>query len=201
MQHDPSFYRHLIGALWLAWALYWLFGAFNTKVTQRREPLGSRLAYVLPLIVAAVLLGWRHLPWGPLLGMRLWPRSFALYWTGVALLAAGLLFAVWARVHLGRNWSGAVTVKEGHELIRTGPYTLTRHPIYSGLLLAVIGTAITSGTLRAWVGVVIIAVAFAVKVRAEERFMRETFPGEYERYCEEVPALVPFTKPRRSAPR
>ena len=133
--------------------------------------------------------------------MRLWPRSFALYWTGVALLAAGLLFAVWARVHLGRNWSGAVTVKEGHELIRTGPYKLTRHPIYSGLLLAVIGTAITSGTLRAWVGVVIIAIAFAVKVRAEERFMRETFPGEYERYCEEVPALVPFTKPRRSAPR
>jgi protein-S-isoprenylcysteine O-methyltransferase Ste14 len=201
MQHDPSFYRHLIAALWLAWALYWLVGAFNTKVTQRRETLGSRLAYVLPLIVAAVLLGWRHLPWGPLLAMRLWPRSLALYWTGVALLTAGLLFAVWARVHLGRNWSGSVTVKEGHELIRTGPYGLTRHPIYSGLLLAVIGTAVTSGTVRAWVGVVIIAVAFVVKARAEERFMRETFPGEYERYREEVPALVPFTKPRRSAPR
>src|ERR1700685_1746375 len=133
MQHDPSFYRHLIGALWLAWALYWLVSAFNTKVTQRREPLGSRLAYVLPLIVAAVLLGWRHLPWGPLLAMRLWPRSFALYWTGVALLAAGLLFAVWARVHLGRNWSGTGAVKEGSGVIRSGPPAPPRPPAHTGL--------------------------------------------------------------------
>jgi len=117
------------------------------------------------------------------------------------VLIAGLGFAVWARVHLGRNWSGAVTVKEGHELIRTGPYGYVRHPIYTGILTGVIGTVVCSGTLRATLGFVIIAVALTRKLRTEEALMRETFPGQYEKYCEEVPALVPFTRLRRSAPR
>jgi protein-S-isoprenylcysteine O-methyltransferase Ste14 len=108
---------------------------------------------------------------------------------------------VWARVHLGRNWSGNVTVKEGHELIHTGPYRYVRHPIYTGILTGAIGTAICSGTLRAALGLTVLAAAFIVKLRAEERFMRETFPGQYQKYCEEVPALVPFTRLPRSAPR
>ena len=78
-----------------------------------------------------------------------WQRSFSAYWIGLALLCAGLAFAVWARVELGRNWSGSVTVKEGHELIRSGPYAYVRHPIYTGLIAALIGTAVIIGTLRA----------------------------------------------------
>jgi protein-S-isoprenylcysteine O-methyltransferase Ste14 len=135
------------------------------------------------------------------LSLRLWPRSLIVYWIGLAVLVAGLGFAVWARVHLGRNWSGAVTIKEDHELIRTGPYTYVRHPIYTGILTGVIGTAICSGTLRATLGFLIIAIALVRKLRAEEVFMRETFPGQYEKYREEVPALVPFTRLQRSAPR
>src|SRR5262249_30603247 len=135
------------------------------------------------------------------LGARLWPRSFGAYWCGVALLAAGLAFSVWARVRLGRNWSGTVTVKEGHELIRSGPYAWVRHPIYTGLITAVAGTAITFGTVRAFLGLLLVAAGLLRKLRAEERFMRETFPGEYERYSATVPALVPFTRPRQSAPR
>jgi protein-S-isoprenylcysteine O-methyltransferase Ste14 len=196
MRHDPNFYRHLILWAWAAWALFWLVTAFSTKKTERREPLGSRLAYVLPLLIGGLLIGVRYFPWAPFLSLRLWPRSFLLYCVGFALLIAGLAFAIWARVHLGRNWSGAVTVKEGHELIRTGPYGYVRHPIYTGIVAGVIGTAICSGTVRAALGFVIIAVALVRKLRMEEKFMREVFPGQYEQYAAEVPALIPFTKPK-----
>lgn len=200
MHHDPLFYRHLIFWVWVAFALYWLIAAFNTKRTQRREPLRSRLLYISALVLGGVLIGWHHSAWGELLTRRLWPRSASLYFVGLAILIAGVAFAVWARVHLGRNWSGNVTVKEGHELIRSGPYAFVRHPIYTGILAAVLGTAVCSGTVRALVGLLIITAALIVKLRAEERFMRETFPGQYERYSAEVPALVPFTKVRRAAP-
>jgi protein-S-isoprenylcysteine O-methyltransferase Ste14 len=200
MQHAPPIYRHVIGLLWFAWAGYWMVSSVRIKAAVRRESTASRLAHVIPLIVGAVLIGWRNLPWGAL-NARLWPHSLTAYWIGLTLLIAGLAFAVWARVHLGRNWSGAVTVKEGHELIRSGPYAYVRHPIYTGLITAVLGTAIVSGTVRAAVGLVIITVSLLRKLRTEEAFMRETFAGEYERYSADVPGLVPFTKPRQSAPR
>jgi protein-S-isoprenylcysteine O-methyltransferase Ste14 len=198
--HPPSVYRHIISVLWIAWAAYWLISAANSKATVRRESLASRLGYVLPLLVGGLLIGWRHLPW-EWLNARLWPRSLTAYWIGVALLAAGLAFSVWARVHLGRNWSGSVTVKESHELIRTGPYGIVRHPIYTGLIAAMLGTAIASGTVRAALGVVIVTASFLYKLRLEEAFMRETFPDQYPGYAASVPRLVPFTKPRQSAPR
>jgi protein-S-isoprenylcysteine O-methyltransferase Ste14 len=194
--HDPLFYRHLIFWIWCAWALLWLMAAFATKKTVRREPLGPRLLYVLTGVIGAVLLASHGLPWSALMNLRLWPRSELSYWIGLAVLLAGVAFAVWARVHLGSNWSGTVTVKEDHELIRTGPYRYVRHPIYTGLISGVIGTAICSGTLRAALGAAIITVALWLKSRTEERFMRATFPGQYQKYCEEVPALVPFTKVR-----
>jgi protein-S-isoprenylcysteine O-methyltransferase Ste14 len=193
-------YRHLIAFLWLTWALYWSVSALSNKTTQRRESIGSRLSHLVPLSVGGVLIAWRDVP-APGLNLHLWPRPFAVYWIGVAILAAGLVFAVWARVHLGGNWSGSVTVKQGHELIRSGPYAYVRHPIYTGLLAAVLGTVIVSDTVRAVIGLAIIAAALVRKLSTEERFMRETFPGQYQRYSAEVPALIPFTKPRRSAPR
>jgi protein-S-isoprenylcysteine O-methyltransferase Ste14 len=201
MPHDALFYRRLVLAAWVAWALFWLVSAIGTKATQRREPFSSRLAYVLPLLIGGLLIGVRELPWGELLAMRLWPRSFLIYTIGLIVLIAGLGFSVWARMHLGRNWSGSVTVKEGHELIRSGPYGYVRHPIYTGILIGVIGTALTSGTLRSLLGFVIIAAALVRKLRMEEGFMREVFPGQYEKYCEEVPALIPFTKPGGSRAR
>jgi len=199
MHHDPRFYRQLIGLLWLAWGLYWVISAARTKSTVRRESLGSRLAYVVPGLIGAVLIAWRTPPW-TWLTTRLWPHSLTAYWIGFAITIAGFAVAVWARVHLGRNWSGTVTVKEGHELIRSGPYAYVRHPIYTGLITAVLGTAIVSGTVRAALGFAIITAALVRKSRTEEGFMRETFPGEYERYSSEVPALIPFTGARQSAP-
>jgi protein-S-isoprenylcysteine O-methyltransferase Ste14 len=196
MHHDPQIYRHLIGLLWAAWALYWLVMAAGTKRTERREPLGPRLVYVLVGVIGAVLIASRALPGPQLINLRFWPRSALAYWGGVALLIAGIAFAVWARVHLGRNWSGTVTVKEDHELIRTGPYGFVRHPIYTGLIAGLVGTAVCSGTLHAALGAAIITAALIVKSRIEERYMRETFPGQYEKYAAEVPALIPFTKAR-----
>jgi len=199
MQRDPYFHPHLILGLWCAWALYWCITALRTKTTVRRESSGSRLAYVVPGIAGGVLLGWPlRAGW---LAARLWPRSLTAYWIGLALLCAGLAFAAWARRELGRNWSGAVTVKEGHELIRSGPYALVRHPIYTGLITALAGTAVTIGALHALLGVAIVVSALLGKLRTEEVFMREAFPAEYPRYAAQVPALLPFTKPRRSAPR
>jgi protein-S-isoprenylcysteine O-methyltransferase Ste14 len=200
VHHPPAIYRQVIGLLWFAWAVYWLASSIRIKAAVRRESMAARLAHVIPLFVGGVLMAWRDLPWGPL-NARLWPQSLTAYWIGLALLIAGLAFAVWARVHLGRNWSGSVTVKEGHELIRSGPYAYVRHPIYTGLITAVLGTAIISGTLRAALGLLIITVSLVRKLRTEEAFMRDTFPGEYQRYCAQVPALLPFTRVPQSAPR
>lgn len=109
---------------------------------------------------------------------------------GVVLLAAGLGFSVWARRHLGRNWSAQVVVKEGHSLVRTGPYRYVRHPIYTGILLAFLGTVVTIGEWRGVLALLCALVSFAVKSRLEEARMRETFP-EYREYERETAALVP----------
>jgi protein-S-isoprenylcysteine O-methyltransferase Ste14 len=197
---DALFFPRWVALLWLGWGLYWIVAAARSKRTVRRESAGARLAHVIPLLIGGLLMAGRGVPWA-LLAARLWPRSLAAGWIGLILIAAGLGFAVWARVHLGRNWSGSVTVKVGHELIRSGPYAYVRHPIYSGLIGALLGTAITVGTAGAALGLAIIIASFVRKLRAEEVFMRETFAVEYPRYRAEVPALVPFTTPRRSAPR
>ncbi|MBV8402874.1 MAG: isoprenylcysteine carboxylmethyltransferase family protein [Gammaproteobacteria bacterium] len=174
----------LILWLWSGWGLYWLLSALRNKATQRRESIGSRLAHLVPLAIGGALIAWQP-PSG----------SFASrVWIGGVLTAAGLAFAVWARVHLGRNWSGTVTIKQDHELIRSGPYGYVRHPIYTGLLTALLGTTIAAGTVQGVVGLVIIACALVRKSRIEEGFMRESFPAEYPRYSAEVPALIPFTR-------
>ena len=99
-------------------------------------------------------------------------------WLGVLLTATGIAVAFWARWHLGTNWSGVITLKEGHELIRTGPYSSIRHPIYTGILLALLGTAITFGEVRALLAVAIAWLSFYVKARREESFLSQEFgPG------------------------
>ena len=191
--------RQLMLTLWLAWLLYWLLSAAAAKPTQRRESLASRLSHVLPLLLGVYLIIWPRLPI-PWLASALLPDVPARYWLALALAAAGLGFTVGARVHLGRNWSGSVTQKEGHELVRSGPYAWVRHPIYTGLLVALLGSAIALGEPRGLVGVLIVLAAFWRKLRIEEGFMRQLFPGQYARYMTEVPALIPFTTARRSAP-
>jgi protein-S-isoprenylcysteine O-methyltransferase Ste14 len=99
--------------------------------------------------------------------------------------------AIWARFYLGENWSSAVSIKVGHQLIRSGPYAWVRHPIYSGLILAAIGTALVRGEIRGALAIVLLWYAFSVKTRMEEVFMRKTFGPDYEAYSASTGALVP----------
>ena len=184
-------YRYLFPAMWLSWLGYWWAASYNVKATSRHESVQSRLLHVVPLIVAAVLL---YLPKSPIraLGERFLPAGAWCFWAGAVLTLAGLLFTVWARVHLGRNWSGTITVKQGHELITRGPYTLVRHPIYSGLLLAFIGSALARAEWRGILAVILAFWALWRKLSIEEEWMRQQFGAAYEDYTRRVAALVPF---------
>ena len=120
-----------------------------------------------------------------------YPPAAWVGWTGFVLCVVGLAFAVWARVQIGRFWSGTVALKAEHALIRGGPYAMTRHPIYSGLLLALLGTAITRDTQAAFLGLPFLFAGLFVKSKQEERLLLDRFGPEYEKYRTEVPALIP----------
>ena len=184
-------YRHLFAGMWLSWAIYWWALSRNVKPSVRTESTSSRLLHIVPLMLAVAFLWLPRVP-VPVLGERFVPPAAWPFWVGAALTLAGLLFSVWARVHLGSNWSGVVTVKEDHQLIQSGPYGIVRHPIYTGLLLAFAGSALARGEWRGILAVVIVLWAFWRKLRTEERWMRERFGSAYESYSERVPALVPF---------
>lgn len=186
-----SLYDLPLALLWLAWLAYWIIAARNVKPTRRRELPVSRLMTVVLTALAAVLLAFRgqKLTW---LHARFLPQTLIGYWLGLLMVVLGLAFAVWARANLGRNWSGTVTVKEDHELIRTGPYGIVRHPIYTGLLFAILGSAVAFGEWRGLLAFGFLTLAFVFKLRREERFMSESFPNDYARYRAEVPVLIPF---------
>lgn len=176
---------------WIFVGLVWLAGAAFSKPTQKTESLGSRLAQLGWSLLGVFLLSFPRLPWGPL-GIRVIPRSLVLGVIGLALTFGGIAFAIWARFYLGRNWSGRVTIKENHELIRSGPYSIVRHPIYAGFLVALVGTVIAIGEIRAILALAVIAAGLHFKARTEEKFMREQFGDQYVRYEREVKSLIPW---------
>jgi protein-S-isoprenylcysteine O-methyltransferase Ste14 len=180
-----------IATAWIVFAVVWLIGAFTTKATVRRQSASSRLREIAPLAVAFVLLRSNPglLPW---LALRFVPHTFEWQSAGAVITVAGLLIAIWARFYLGKNWSAMVTVKQDHQLIRSGPYSVVRHPIYSGLLLGMLGTAIYVGEIRGLLAVALATWAWKMKSRVEEAFMESEFGTEYDRYRREVKALVPF---------
>ena len=185
------FFQSLIPALWIMWLVYWVVSALGAKRVERRESIGSRLCHQLPMAAGAFLLGVPRIP-GPALEARFHAHTFGWFLAGLVAVALGLAFSVVARHRLGGNWSSDVTVKEEHELIRSGPYAVVRHPIYTGLLLALLGTAIAIDRWRALIGFAVLAGGLIYKIGAEERFMAEQFGGTYARYRAEVPALIPF---------
>jgi protein-S-isoprenylcysteine O-methyltransferase Ste14 len=183
-------------AIWLGWSIYWTLGAIGNKAVRRRPPLASRVADIVPLALAILLLAAGSTPFRP--GWSAWlnqgfaPRTEAGYWAGLVILVLGLGFAIWARHALGRNWSGTVTLKEDHELIRSGPYRFVRHPIYTGILLGFAGSAIALEEWRGIVAALLVLFAFWRRIRIEELWMIETFGPRYAKYQTEVKALIPF---------
>jgi len=185
------FYAYAVPALWLAWCIYWWVAGRDVKPVTRRESAASRAGHILPLVIAVMLLALPSLPYG-LLSNRLLSPTHRVFFVGIALVVAGLLFTIWARLYLGRNWSGVVTLKKDHELVRGGPYRFVRHPIYSGLLLAIAGSAVVRGEWRGVLALIIAFVALWRKLRLEERWLGEAFGEQYAAYRAEVAALIPF---------
>jgi protein-S-isoprenylcysteine O-methyltransferase len=181
----------IIPYLWLGLWLIWLVSALTVKPSVKKQSFGSRWTQNPLVIVAFALLFAREI-WPAPLRRRILPESVTVMWVGLALAVAGFCFAIWARLWIGRNWSGNVTIKDQHELIQGGPYRLVRHPIYSGLLLAFLGTAIIYGEVRCFIGFPVAVLGFWLKARLEESFMLQQFGAAYADYKHRVKALVPF---------
>jgi len=175
---------------WGALALVWLIAAAHTKPTLRATDLKTRVASMGTMLAGfcLVISDWP----GGWLSTRLLPATIPTVETlGVGLTIIGCSFAIWARLALGRNWSGRPTVKAEHELVVSGPYALTRHPIYTGVLLATFGTTLADLQWRRVLGFLLVTLALLVKIHQEERLMIEAFPESYPPYRRRVKALIP----------
>jgi protein-S-isoprenylcysteine O-methyltransferase Ste14 len=181
----------LIGALWIAWLTGWVLASPWSRRTVKRLPLGSRLLYSV-FVFAGAALYFRAYGGHAGLYRPLIPATPAAQWAGAALVVAGLGFTVWARAHLGRLWSGSVTLKEGHTVIRSGPYRLSRHPIYSGMLLAAAGTSLAIDSRAALAGFVLMFLGFVIKSAQEESLLVERFGEEYREYRRRTRRLIPY---------
>jgi protein-S-isoprenylcysteine O-methyltransferase Ste14 len=179
-----------IGYTWEALGLVWLVGLAFTKRTVRSQPNGARFFHLALALLGFFLLGSRYFAAG-WLADRFLPQDYPVQLAGLLVTVAGCLFAIWARLTLGSNWSGRATVKAGHELIVSGPYAVARHPIYTGLLVAALGTGIAIGEIRCILGFVMIVLALAIKMSQEESLMLQAFPDAYPAYRRRVKALIP----------
>lgn len=177
------------GGLWLAFAAVWLTWALRTKPVKSRESASSRLPYIAFTVAGAYLISdsfeprWLHRP--------IFPANPRLQFLAILITALGIGFAIWARAYLGGNWSSSVTVKVDHQLVRTGPYRWVRHPIYSGLIVGLFGTALAQGRVGGLVSVALFYTGFKIKSRIEERTMTSTFGAEYDEYSRSTGAIVP----------
>ena len=182
---------------WAAFLLVWLGLSFFVK----RDVRGGRSAraYQARVLVLAILVivvirsSHRHRSGASFFSNRLslFVPSLALLWIGAACTAVGIAIAIWARLYIGRNWSPRPAVKEEHELVTGGPYAFVRHPIYSGIILAALGAALT-GTVFGAILLIFAAGLFISRVAREERIMLELFPGAYPPYQLRTKKLIPF---------
>jgi protein-S-isoprenylcysteine O-methyltransferase Ste14 len=187
---DPYHWLHLASFAWLVFLAYWSVSALKLKSIKRREPRGERLIQLVFMVAAYYLMfndqfsrGWLATRFAPA-----WPTIGKF---GVAVTVVGIALAIWARWHLGENWSATVTLKEGHELIRSGPYRYIRHPIYSGMLLAFVGTALALGEYRALISVGIVLVAFYTKAKKEELFLTQEFGEKFREHSRRTGMFLP----------
>jgi protein-S-isoprenylcysteine O-methyltransferase Ste14 len=180
----------IIQAAWIAFCVYWIWAARNQKRVQKREPPLARLLHVAYMVCGFVLL-YSEDPRFGVLNRRFLPQREWIAMLGAVLAALGVAFAIWARRHIGRNWSGQVTIRKEHELIRSGPYARIRHPIYTGLLVALAGTAIAIGEYRAIVALAVIAVGFVVKAKREEAFLATQFGPAFDEHRRQTGFFLP----------
>jgi len=181
---------YTISLCWLLFLAYWIISARRLKVVVERQTRQAALTYKLPTLLGGLLLWWPDAC--PGLDLKIYEKPAALRLLAAALCVGGLAVAFWARATLAGNWSSNVTFKKNHELIQTGPYRWARHPIYTGLLLMVIGTALQGGRLGSWLGCLLMTLGFWIKLKYEEDLLLRHFPDTYPVYQKRVKALVPF---------
>jgi protein-S-isoprenylcysteine O-methyltransferase Ste14 len=184
----------LVEYCWLAIGLVWLAGLAFGKRIVRRQPSTARLFQFGLAIFGFALVGSKWFDRGWMAVSFLPPTELAHRFSdslGLGFAIAGSLFAIWARIALGGNWSATPTVKDSHELVVRGPYSLSRHPIYSGLLTITLGTVLVVGEWRSFVGFFVVVLALILKMCHEEQLMTQQFPESYPRYRQQVKALIP----------
>ncbi|MFZ0798355.1 MAG: isoprenylcysteine carboxylmethyltransferase family protein [Terriglobales bacterium] len=183
-------WRYLIEGPWIVFIVYWLASALKTRRTVSRESFASRYGVLFLEVAGFVLLFSDVVEFG-VLGRHIFPRTYTLSATGVALTWIGIAIALWARWHLGQYWSARVTLKEDHELIRTGPYAYFRHPIYSGIDLAAIGGALAIDHWRCVAGVALIVLGYWIKAKKEESMLFQQFGESFKEHCRHTGFLLP----------
>ena len=178
---------------WIVLGAVWLVGAWFSNETVKRESTFSRLSYSLPLALAAlVLFSIQARDAFPFLTDHILPGNKGLLWLGVALEYGGIGFALWARFTLGKLWSGTITLKKNHRLVSEGPFSITRHPIYTGGIAAILGTAMINGSVRGFILVALVACGLAFKLSKEEKLLATQFGDEHRNYRARVRRLIPF---------
>lgn len=180
----------LVVSMWAVWLALWRLASPGSTASEERESAWSRASYLLPMLLVIVLMigpGWP--PW---LSHQLISGGWVRYWIGVVVLASGLGFTVWARLMLGRNWSGRIAIKHGQQLVRIGPYRRIRHPIYTGGLIAILGTAVASGRVSGFLALALACAALGYKVRIEERWLMREFADQYAEYRRSSWMFMPY---------
>jgi protein-S-isoprenylcysteine O-methyltransferase Ste14 len=180
----------LAGKAWAIWALWWLAMAFFSKSTKRRESVAQRIEHLLPAMLGFALV-FREGFGGTWLARPIWATNSVLLIFCVIATILGLLFAVWARLILGSNWSGTVTIKTNHQLIRRGPYRWIRHPIYTGMLAALLATAMIQGLLSGMIGFAFVFLALYRKARREESFLSQEFGEGFSEHRQHTGMFLP----------
>ncbi len=187
---------------WVLWALSWVAASLWANRTVKRPGAAREIPYRVLTTLGFVLLLFVVVRRGSVssaglpafLARHYWTLPDEAGWAMIGLATLGFLFCWWARLHLGRLWSGSITRKEGHHVVDTGPYALVRHPIYTGLLTAGLATMIVRGDLGAITGFILLTLGYYLKARVEEGFLRQELgAADYDAYAARVPMLVPFT--------
>jgi len=183
-------FRILVQLPWIVFLVYWIVASIKTRTTRTKESFVSRYSILFIEVVGYVLLFSREAGIG-FLGTLFMPRSLAIAILGVILTWLGIGLAIWARYHLAENWSARITIKEDHQLIRTGPYSHLRHPIYSGIILAAIGSGIVIDRWRCVLGFCFVLLGYCLKGRKEEAMLSQEFGDAFLEHKKHTGFLLP----------
>ncbi len=176
----------LIISFWVVFVAYWILSGVRVKKIARPDVAGVwvRYAGVIVVILLIVFLPTSFtIPFGA--------HTTVAMTIGTILCAAGIAFAIWARWHLGKNWSPIPSAQEGHELVTSGPYRFVRHPIYTGVIMALLGSSLAT-SVGWFIIFLFMGSMFVWRIDREEKFMMQLFPGEYPEYKKRTKKLIPF---------